>query len=84
MRRTKASEMPAYALRHGSLDKLPAAPIEVFELACPECDATLCFEVSSVSRSPEIACAGCGCAISLASDGSLQTGGRFPRAVAGP
>jgi len=83
MRRTQASDVPAYAWRHGSLDKIPAVPVEVFELACPECDATLCFETSFLSASPEIECAGCGCAIALTADGSVRPDLRFPRAVAG-
>jgi ribosomal protein S27E len=83
MRRTQASDVPAYAWRHGSLDKVPAARAEVFEIACPECDATLCFETSILSASLEIECAGCGGAIALAADGSVRPGLRFPRAVAG-
>jgi hypothetical protein len=83
MRRTKASEMPAYALRHGSPDKVPAEPVEVFELACPECDATLCVETSLLSVSPEFDCAGCGCEIALAPDGSLRPNSPLPHAVAG-
>lgn len=81
MRRTKASEMPAYALRHGSPDKVFDRSIDVFELACPECDAVLCVESALLSVSPEFECAGCGHPIALASDGALRSERRFPRAV---
>ena len=81
MRRTKASEVPAYALRHGSPDKVPASPLDVFEVSCPACDATLCVESALLSVSPEFECAGCGHPIALASDGSFRPERRFPRAV---
>jgi hypothetical protein len=82
MRRTRVSEMPAYALRHGSPDKVPAAPVDVFEVACPACDATLCVERSLLSVGPEFDCACCGHEIALTPSGTLRSDRWFPRAVA--
>ena len=82
MRRTRVSEMPAYALRHGSPDKVPAAPIDVFEIACPECDAILCVEKSLLAVAPEFDCACCGREIALTPAGTLRRDRGFPRLVA--
>jgi transposase-like protein len=82
MRRTRVSEMPAYALRHGSPDKIPAAPIDVFEVTCPACDATLCVERALLSVAPEFDCACCGREIALTRTGALRADRWFPRAVA--
>jgi len=81
MRRTKASEVPAYALRHGSPDKVLGSLIDVFEISCPSCDATLCVESALLSLSPEFECAGCGSEIALQADGSIRSDRRYPRAV---
>ena len=83
MRRTRVSEMPAYALRHGSPDKVPAPPIDVFEVVCPECDAILCVEKALLAVAPEFDCACCGREIALTPAGALRADHGFPRAVAG-
>jgi ribosomal protein S27E len=76
MNRVKAFGVPAYALRHGSPDKVPASAFpeleEFYEISCPECGSILCIDASILAVSPEFECAGCGDRIALNPDGSLR------------
>jgi hypothetical protein len=63
----KISEMPPYAQRHGSPDKVPASRFANLgasvEVVCPECDAVLRVDAAILSLEPEFDCAGCGAPI---------------------
>jgi len=76
MNRVKAFEVPSFAQRHGSLDKVPVSSFaqrgEYFEITCPACGCVLCVDASLLAVSPEFDCAGCGEAIALSPDGSLR------------
>jgi ribosomal protein S27E len=85
MNRVKAFEVPSFAQRHGSLDKVPASSFaqrsEYFEITCPDCDSVLCVDASLLAVSPEFDCAGCGELIALSPDGSLRVPVAGRRAV---
>ena len=76
MRRGKVFSAPAYWLRHGSPDKVPAFRFDelgdFFETSCPSCGAGLCVDATVLAVSPEFDCAGCGTVLALAPDGSLR------------
>jgi hypothetical protein len=52
--------------RRGAPDKERGTNRETFEVACPECDAVLCFDAAVLALNPEVLCAGCDATIPLA------------------
>lgn len=64
MSHLRAFQAPSYSQRHGSPDKVPAAPFaeigDYFELTCPECRAVLCIDGALLAVAAEFDCAGCG------------------------
>jgi hypothetical protein len=60
--------------RRGAPDKTQAPPPEIVEVECPYCAAVISLETGILSLDPEVLCAACDTAISLAGGETADLG----------